>query len=76
MGEDLGHMDKRPEKRHLAAVDEVSVPNGLLKARLGRNVPPDQRVDGVDPEMTALLQQMEQVPNPSTRVGGIDSAET
>ena len=76
MCQDLRDVDERPEERHLARVHEVSVTNGLLKARLRRCVPPDQRVDGVDPEMAAVLQEMEQVPGPGTRVSGTDPAET
>ena len=69
MCQDLRDVDERPEERHLARVHEVSVTNRALKARLRRYVPPYQRVDRVDPEVAAVLEEMEQVPDSRTRVG-------
>ena len=59
MGQDLGHVDERPQERHLAGVDEVAVTDRALQARPSGDVASDERVDGIDSE-AAVLEQMQQ----------------
>ena len=69
MRQKLREMRVGSEERHLAGVDEVAVANRALKSRLGRHLPPHERVDRVDPEMATVLDQMEEGADAGCGVG-------
>jgi hypothetical protein len=57
MGQYFGHVNERAQEGELARVHEVPEADRALQTGSGSDIPSDQRVDRVDPEMAAMLEE-------------------